>query len=211
MDTNMILDTGNTAWMIVATLLVLLMTIPGIALFYGGLVRQKNVLSIIMQCMLIVCAVTVIWIAFGYSFVFGTSLMDSGSTWSFLIGGFDKVLLRGITTSSLSAGNIPELIFVLFQCMFAIITPALILGAFAERLKFSGFLIFTVLWSILVYIPMAHWVWGGGWLLWQEREVIIKSVILSLHTTSHLYFWVQLSCGWDGSDSMPEAACRPTE
>lgn len=164
MDTNMILDTGNTAWMIVATLLVLLMTIPGIALFYGGLVRQKNVLSTIMQCMLIVCAVTVIWIAFGYSFVFGTSLMDSGSTWSFLIGGFDKVLLRGITTSSLSAGNIPELIFVLFQCMFAIITPALILGAFAERLKFSGFLIFTVLWSILVYIPMAHWVWGGGFL-----------------------------------------------
>lgn len=164
MDTNMILDTGNTAWMIVATLLVLLMTIPGIALFYGGLVRQKNVLSIIMQCMLIVCAVTVIWIAFGYSFVFGTSLMDSGSAWSFLIGGFDKVLLRGITTSSLSAGNIPELIFVLFQCMFAIITPALILGAFAERLKFSGFLIFTVLWSILVYIPMAHWVWGGGFL-----------------------------------------------
>lgn len=164
MDTNMILDTGNTAWMIVATLLVLLMTIPGIALFYGGLVRQKNVLSIIMQCMLIVCAVTIIWIAFGYSFVFGTSLMDSGSAWPFLIGGFDKVLLKGITTSSLSTGNIPEIIFVLFQCMFAIITPALILGAFAERLKFSGFLIFTVLWSILVYIPMAHWVWGGGFL-----------------------------------------------
>lgn len=164
MDTNMILDTGNTAWMIVATLLVLLMTIPGIALFYGGLVRQKNVLSIIMQCMLIVCAVTIIWIAFGYSFVFGTGLMDSGSAWSFLIGGFDKVFLKGITTSSLSAGNIPEIIFVLFQCMFAIITPALILGAFAERLKFSGFLIFTVLWSILVYIPMAHWVWGGGFL-----------------------------------------------
>lgn len=164
MDTNMILDTGNTAWMIVATLLVLLMTIPGIALFYGGLVRQKNVLSIIMQCMLIVCAVTIIWVAFGYSFVFGTSLMDSGSAWSFLIGGFDKVLLKGITTSSLSTGNIPEIIFVLFQCMFAIITPALILGAFAERLKFSGFLIFTVLWSVLVYIPMAHWVWGGGFL-----------------------------------------------
>lgn len=164
MDTNMILDTGNTAWMIVATLLVLLMTIPGIALFYGGLVRQKNVLSIIMQCMLIACAVTIIWVAFGYSFVFGTSLMDSGSAWSFLIGGFDKVLLKGITTSSLSTGNIPEIIFVLFQCMFAIITPALILGAFAERLKFSGFLIFTVLWSILVYIPMAHWVWGGGFL-----------------------------------------------
>ena len=150
--------------MIVATLLVLLMTIPGIALFYGGLVRQKNVLSIIMQCMLIVCAVTIIWIAFGYSFVFGTDLMESGSCWGFLIGGFDKVLLNGITTGSLSAGNIPELIFVLFQCMFAIITPALILGAFAERIKFSGFLLFTVLWSILVYIPMAHWVWGGGFL-----------------------------------------------
>lgn len=164
MDTNIILDTGNTAWMIVATLLVLLMTIPGIALFYGGLVRQKNVLSIIMQCMLIVCAVTIIWIAFGYSFVFGTDLMESGSYWGFLIGGFDKVLLNGITTGSLSAGNIPELIFVLFQCMFAIITPALILGAFAERIKFSGFLLFTVLWSILVYIPMAHWVWGGGFL-----------------------------------------------
>lgn len=164
MDTNIILDTGNTAWMIVATLLVLLMTIPGIALFYGGLVRQKNVLSIIMQCMLIVCAVTIIWIAFGYSFVFGTDLMESGSCWGFLIGGFDKVLLNGITTGSLSAGNIPELIFVLFQCMFTIITPALILGAFAERIKFSGFLLFTVLWSILVYIPMAHWVWGGGFL-----------------------------------------------
>lgn len=164
MDTNIILDTGNTAWMIVATLLVLLMTIPGIALFYGGLVRQKNVLSIIMQCMLIVCAVTIIWIAFGYSFVFGTDQMESGSRWGFLIGGFDKVLLNGITTGSLSAGNIPELIFVLFQCMFAIITPALILGAFAERIKFSGFLLFTVLWSILVYIPMAHWVWGGGFL-----------------------------------------------
>ena len=164
MDTNIILDTGNTAWMIVATLLVLLMTIPGIALFYGGLVRQKNVLSIIMQCMLIVCAVTIIWIAFGYSFVFGTDLMESGSCWGFLIGGFDKVLLNGITTGSLSAGNIPELIFVLFQCMVAIITPALILGAFAERIKFSGFLLFTVLWSILVYIPMAPWVWGGGFL-----------------------------------------------
>ena len=90
--------------------------------------------------------------------------MESGSRWGFLIGGFDKVLLNGITTGSLSAGNIPELIFVLFQCMFAIITPALILGAFAERIKFSGFLLFTVLWSILVYIPMAHWVWGGGFL-----------------------------------------------
>ena len=150
MDTTMILDSGNTAWIIVATLLVLLMTIPGIALFYGGLVRQKNVLSIIMQSLLIVGAVSILWIAFGYSFVFGSSLMNTDSIWRHFIGGFDKLFLQGITTSTLTTGNIPELVFVLFQCMFAIITPALILGAFAERIKFAGFLVFTVLWSILV-------------------------------------------------------------
>ena len=165
MDTNtLLLDTGNTAWLIVATILVLLMTIPGIALFYGGLVRQKNVLSIVMQSLLIVAAVSIIWVAFGYSFVFGTSLVESGSPLGAVIGGFDKVFLRGITLDTLAAGQIPELLFVLFQCMFAIITPALILGSFAERVKFSGFLLFTVLWSVLVYIPMAHWVWGGGFL-----------------------------------------------
>ena len=164
MDTTMLLDTGNTAWLIVATILVLLMTIPGIALFYGGLVRQKNVLSIVMQSLLIVAAVSIIWVAFGYSFVFGTSLMESGSPLGAVIGGFDKVFLRGITLDTLAAGQIPELLFVMFQCMFAIITPALILGSFAERVKFSGFLLFTVLWSILAYIPMAHWVWGGGFL-----------------------------------------------
>ncbi|HIZ33692.1 MAG TPA: ammonium transporter [Candidatus Bacteroides merdigallinarum] len=164
MDTTILLDTGNTAWLIVATILVLLMTIPGIALFYGGLVRQKNVLSIVMQSLLIVAAVSIIWVAFGYSFVFGTSLMESGSPLGAVIGGFDKVFLRGITLDTLAAGQIPELLFVMFQCMFAIITPALILGSFAERVKFSGFLLFTVLWSILAYIPMAHWVWGGGFL-----------------------------------------------
>lgn len=164
MDTMSLLDTGNTAWIIVASILVLLMTIPGIALFYGGLVRQKNVLSILMQSLLIVGVVSVLWIAFGYSFVFGTGLMESGSWWGHVIGGFDKVMLNGITTSTLTTGNIPELLFVLFQCMFAIITPALILGAFAERVKFSGFLLFTVLWCIFAYIPMAHWVWGGGFL-----------------------------------------------
>lgn len=164
MSTTALLDTGNTAWVIVSTILVLLMTIPGIALFYGGLVRQKNILSVIMQCMLIVGVISVLWIAFGYSFVFGTGLADSGNPLSYVIGGFDKVMLNGITTSTLTTGNIPELIFVLFQCMFAIITPALILGAFAERVKFSGFLVFTVLWNVLVYIPMAHWVWGGGFL-----------------------------------------------
>ena len=164
MSTIMTIDTGNTAWMIVATILVLLMTIPGIALFYGGLVRQKNVLSIIMQSLLIVAVVSIIWIAFGYSFVFGTDLAESKNPLGAIIGGFDKMFLHGITLDSLAAGQIPELVFVLFQCMFAIITPALILGAFAERIKFAGFMLFTVMWSILVYIPMAHWVWGGGFL-----------------------------------------------
>ena len=162
--TTLLLDTGNTAWIIVATILVLLMTIPGIALFYGGLVRQKNVLSIVMQSLVIVAVVSIIWVAFGYSFVFGTSLMDCGSPLGAVIGGFDKMFLRGITLDTLTAAGIPELLFVLFQCMFAIITPALILGSFAERVKFSGFLLFTVLWCTLVYIPMAHWVWGGGFL-----------------------------------------------
>ena len=164
MDTTYLLDSGNTAWIIVATILVLLMTIPGIALFYGGLVRQKNILSIVMQSLLIVGAVSVLWVAFGYSFVFGTGQMDSGNPLGAVIGGFDKVFLAGITPQTLTTGGIPELLFVLFQCMFAIITPALILGSFAERVKFSGFLLFTILWSILVYMPMAHWVWGGGFL-----------------------------------------------
>ncbi len=164
MDTTYLLDSGNTAWIIVATILVLLMTIPGIALFYGGLVRQKNILSIVMQSLLIVGVVSVLWVAFGYSFVFGTGLMDSGNPLGAVIGGFDKVFLAGITPQTLTTGGIPELLFVLFQCMFAIITPALILGSFAERVKFSGFLLFTILWSILVYMPMAHWVWGGGFL-----------------------------------------------
>ena len=164
MDTTYLLDSGNTAWIIVATILVLLMTIPGIALFYGGLVRQKNILSIVMQSLLIVGAVSVLWVTFGYSFVFGTGLMDSGNPLGAVIGGFDKVFLAGITPQTLTTGGIPELLFVLFQCMFAIITPALILGSFAERVKFSGFLLFTILWSILVYMPMAHWVWGGGFL-----------------------------------------------
>lgn len=158
------LDSGNTAWMIVATILVLLMTIPGLALFYGGLVRKKNVISILMQCLILTGVISIIWITFGYSWVFGTSFVDSGNPLGAVIGGFDKVFLKGITIHTLSAGNIPELLFVLFQCMFAVITPALIIGAFAERIKFSGFLLFAVLWSVLVYNPMAHWVWGGGWL-----------------------------------------------
>ncbi len=159
-----VLDSGNTAWIIVATIFVLLMTIPGLALFYGGLVRKKNVISILMQCLIITGVVSIIWISFGYSWVFGTSFMKSGNPLGFIIGGFDKVFLKGITLSTLTTGNIPELLFALFQCMFAVITPALIIGAFAERIKFSGFLVFVILWSIIVYNPMAHWVWGGGWL-----------------------------------------------
>ena len=156
------LDSGNTAWLIVATLLVLMMTVPGLALFYGGLVRQKNLLSIIMQCFVTVGVITLIWFAFGYSLVFGKGFKNSAI--GFLYGGFDKVFLHGITINTLTDGNIPEILFALFQCMFAVITPALIIGALAERIKFSGYLMFIVIWCIIVYIPMAHWVWGGGWL-----------------------------------------------
>lgn len=158
------LDSGNTAWIIIATILVMLMTIPGLALFYGGLVRKKNILSILMQCLILTGAISIIWIAFGYSWVFGTSFAASGNPLSFIMGGFDKVFLSGISIQSLAAGNIPEILFALYQCMFAVITPALIIGAFAERIKFSGFLVFAILWSVIVYNPMAHWVWGGGWL-----------------------------------------------
>lgn len=159
------LNTGNTAWIIMATILVMLMTIPGLALFYGGLVRQKNVLSILMQCLACVAVVSILWVAFGYSWVFGTGFKDSGNPLSFFIGGFDKVFLNGVTTSSLiTPSGIPEIIFAMFQCMFAVITPGLIIGAFAERIRFSGFLLFTILWAIIAYFPMAHFVWGGGWL-----------------------------------------------
>lgn len=165
-----VLDTGNTAWMITATALVLLMSIPGIALFYGGLVRQKNVLSIIMQTMLIVGVVSVLWVAIGYSWAFGTGFKESGNPLFAVIGGFDKVFLDGVTPSTITSTGIPELVFVMFQCMFALITPALILGAFAERIKFKGYMVFIILWTILAYFPMAHWVWGGGFL--QEMGAI---------------------------------------
>ena len=164
MDTSVILDSGHTAWMIVATLLVFMMTIPGIALFYGGLVRQKNMLSLVMQSLAIAGVVSILWVAFGYSLAFGTGYEGSGF-FKYGIGGFDKVMLNGIGLDTLTATGIPEMLFVMFQCMFALITPALILGAFAERVRFAGFLCLTVLWSILVYMPMAHWVWGGGFLM----------------------------------------------
>ncbi len=162
------ISAGNTAWMIVATALVMLMTIPGLALFYGGLVRQKNVLNILMQCFILTAAITIEWVFIGYSLSFGSS---TGALAPF-IGGFNWAFLNGINITDVSpyyisqaTERIPHILFVLFQCMFAVITPALIIGAYAERIKFKGFLIFSLLWSILVYNPVAHWVWSAdGWL-----------------------------------------------
>ncbi|AEG12750.1 ammonia channel protein [Shewanella baltica] len=146
---------ANTAWILSSSALVLLMTLPGLALFYGGLVRSKNVLSILMQCFSIAALVSVLWFAIGYSLAF-----DAGNSF---IGGLGKTLLSGIGRDSLS-GDIPEPLFMLFQMTFAIITPALIIGGFAERMKFSAVLIFSGTWLLLVYAPITHWVWGGGWL-----------------------------------------------
>ncbi|MEJ2519553.1 MAG: hypothetical protein P8Y91_04300 [Desulfuromonadales bacterium] len=149
-------DTGDTAWMLVSSALVLVM-LPGLALFYGGMVRSKNVLSTSMHTFTAMAIVGVQWVAFGYSLAFG----GSGS----LIGGLDNLFLSGITPDSLS-GTIPTYVFVMFQGMFAIITPALISGAVAERMKFSTYCVFILLWATLVYDPLCHWVWGdGGWLL----------------------------------------------
>lgn len=150
------LDSGDTAWMLTATALVLFMTLPGLALFYGGLVRTKNVLSILMQCFAIACSASVLWFVVGYTMAFG----PDGSPW---LGGFSKAMLAGVGVESLS-GSYPETVFVMFQMTFAIITPALIIGGFAERMRFSAMLIFSALWLILVYAPVTYWVWGGGWL-----------------------------------------------
>ena len=150
------IDSGDTAWILTSTSLVLFMTLPGLALFYGGLVRAKNVLSVLMQCFAIACVVTVLWVIFGYSLSFGESV----NGW---IGGLGKVFLGGVGRDSVN-GTLPETVFVMFQMTFAIITPALIIGGFAERMKFSSMMLFSVLWSTLVYFPVCHWVWGGGWL-----------------------------------------------
>jgi ammonium transporter, Amt family len=151
-------NTGDTAWLITATALVLFMTLPGLALFYAGLVRTKNVLSILIQCFAITCVVSLLWLAAGYSLVFS----DGGSAQDF-IGGLDKAFLAGVTRESVS-GSIPESVFFMFQMTFAIITPALVIGGFAERMRFSAVLWFAALWLLIVYVPIAHWVWGGGWL-----------------------------------------------
>ena len=154
------MNSGDTAWVLMASALVLLMTIPGLAFFYGGLVRRKNVLSILMQCFIIVCVISLQWVLFGYSLAFGPDFHG-------IIGNLDWAGLKGVGAAPNPdyAATIPHSVFMIFQAMFAIITPALIIGAYAERVKFPAFLLFTLLWATFVYDPLAHWVWGkGGWL-----------------------------------------------
>ena len=161
------LNAGDTAWMLTATALVLFMTLPGLALFYGGLVRAKNVLSVLMQCFVSACAMTLVWIGWGYSLAFDTTGMEGGTTnlHSF-VGGAAKLFLSGVGVDSIS-GTIPETVWITFQMTFAIITPALIVGAFAERMKFSAMLLFSVLWSTIVYAPICHMAWSGpGGFFW---------------------------------------------
>ena len=151
------LSSGDTAWMLTATALVLFMTIPGLSLFYAGMVRSKNVLSVLMQCFAITSLMTILWALFAYSLAF----TEGGA--NMFVGGLSKMFLSGVTVDSLS-GTIPETVFMTFQMTFAVITPALIVGAFAERMKFSAMLWFMAFWLTLVYAPICHWVWGGGWL-----------------------------------------------
>ncbi|MBT8123537.1 MAG: ammonium transporter [Gammaproteobacteria bacterium] len=171
-----VLDTGDTSWLLTSTALVLFMTIPGLSLFYAGLVRSKNVLSVLMQCFTITCLASLVWLVFGYSLAFS----DGGSMNSWL-GGFSNTFLSDVTRSSLS-GTIPESVFVMFQMTFAIITPALVVGGFAERMKFSAMIWFSVLWLVVVYLPVCHWVWGGGWL--GEKGVLDFAGGLVVHLTA---------------------------
>jgi Amt family ammonium transporter len=157
------LDTGDTAWIMTSTALVLFMTLPGLALFYGGLVRSKNVLSVLMQCFVIACVVTIIWVLYGYSLSF-----TEGNSW---VGGLSNAFLGEVTRESMS-GTLPETVFVMFQLTFAIITPALVVGGFAERMKFSSMLLFSIIWVSLVYFPVCHWVWRkriAGFRRWHCR------------------------------------------
>jgi Amt family ammonium transporter len=154
-DSGPSLSDGDTAWIITATALVLFMTLPGLALFYGGLVRARNLLSVLMHCFSICCVVSVLWLAIAYSLAFGEGTA--------VIGGLGRIFLSGVGTETL-AGSIPEVVFFMFQMTFAIITPALIVGAYAERLSFPAVLLFSAIWLLLVYAPVAHWIWGGGWL-----------------------------------------------
>ena len=167
------LDTGNTAWILTSTALVLFMTLPGLALFYGGLVKSKNILSVLMQCIAIACLASVIWLVVGYSLAFA-----EGGQW---VGGLQKSFLSGVERTSLS-GDIPETLFFIFQMTFAIITPALMVGAYVERIKFSAVLLFSGLWLVVVYAPVTHWIWGGGWLA--EMGILDYAGGLVVHLTA---------------------------
>ena len=167
------LDTGNTAWVLTSTALVLFMTLPGLALFYAGLVKSKNILSVLMHCIAIACLASLIWLGVGYSMAF-----SEGNQW---VGGLQKAFLSGVERGSLS-GDIPETVFFMFQMTFAIITPALMVGAYVERIKFSAVLLFSGLWLIAVYAPVTHWIWGGGWLA--ERGILDYAGGLVVHLTA---------------------------
>ena len=167
------LDTGNTAWILTSTALVLFMTLPGLALFYAGLVKSKNILSVLMHCIAIACLASLIWLGVGYSMAF-----SDGSPW---VGGLQKAFLSGVERDSLS-GDIPETVFFMFQMTFAIITPALMVGAYVERIKFSAVLLFSGLWLIVVYAPVTHWIWGGGWLA--EKGILDYAGGLVVHLTA---------------------------
>jgi ammonium transporter, Amt family len=169
------IDAGNTAWLITATALVLFMTLPGLALFYGGLVRAENLLSVLMQCFAIACLVSLLWLGLAYSLTFS----GSGA----YLGDVNRLMLLGVARDAAFPNTaIPETVFFMFQMTFAIITPALIIGAFVERMRFSAVLLFTLLWVFLVYVPVAHWVWGGGWLA--ARGVLDFAGGLVVHLTA---------------------------
>ncbi len=177
-DTIPTLSAGSTAWLLTATALVLFMTLPGLALFYGGLVQSRNVLSVIMHCFAITAIVSVVWLVAGYTLVF-----DDSGAYPQLIGGLGKIFLSGVGVDSMS-DKVPEMAFFMFQMTFAIITPALIIGAYVERIRFGAVVLFTLLWSLFVYAPVAHWIWGGGFLANLGVEDFAGGIVV--HLTSGL-------------------------
>jgi Amt family ammonium transporter len=232
------INAADTAWLLTATALVLFMTSPGLALFYGGLVRTKNVLSVLMQCLAITAVVTVLWVVFGYSLAFDrlglAAAEDASAT---VIGGLSKLFLRGVTSQSVQ-GTVPEAVFVTFQMTFAIITPALIIGAFAERMKFSAMLWFTTLWLTIVYLPICHMVWGGptGWMarlgvldfaggivvhITAGFSALVAALVIGARqgsraprcrrTASPSPSSAPACCGWAGSASTPAAPSPPAD
>ena len=178
------LNSGDTAWILISTALVLFMTIPGLALFYGGLVRSKSVLSVLMQCLTLTALMSVLWVVCGYSLAFDTTGMVEGEVnLNSFVGGMSKAMLRGITGETLS-GSIPEVLFAAFQMTFAIITPALIIGTFAERMKFSAVLLFSTLWLFVVYIPICHMTWGGAGGYFADKGVFDFAGGIVVHVTA---------------------------